>query len=142
MANNVLNRFERADASGDNALICDGTISGSVLENLETVYLFVYMPDMSTADFVYVFPRFPGTVIGATLVSGEDVTGTAIFTLAVTTTTIAGNSLALTGNAGATDIFVATADNTFTNSEVLRVETDGGSTNVCPAYIIFELEPT
>jgi len=143
MTDNVLNRFEQADASGDNALICDGTLTGSSIQNLETFYLFAYLANMSAVSTTNLYARFPGTLVRAMLVQGEDVTGTAIITFAlVSGGTVAGTKPTLSGSKGDTAIFTPTGDNVLNNQTVIDISSDGGSSGACPVYIILELEPS
>ena len=112
---------------------------------LQNKFLTVKMPDISTADQVYVVPGFNGRIRKIHSVIDGAITGSdADLTAKIGGTAVTGGliTVAISGSgAGTVDTATPTALNYFTSTEAIEIETDGASTNTIGVAITFELEP-
>lgn len=99
------------------------------------------IPDISTADTVWVSPGVAGEIIRITsVIEGAIATSDATLTCDINTTAITGGSITVaTAGSAAGDVDVAnpTAANVITATDALSVETDGASTNTVPCVVTF-----
>jgi len=126
---NVLNRFEQADASGDNKLILDGTVETGAGADLKTKLFTVTLDDLATQVDNFVSVGFAGTIVRITAtVSDAFSTGTAIFEF-IGPEGGGGQTLQFSGGAaaGATITTEFTADGAFEANESIQVSVASGS---------------
>ena len=111
--------------------ITEDNIDATDIFNINKVYLQVHIQDISTADTVYLYLPFAGTLtrVGTVLnaaISGADAT--------ITVRDNGGNSagtitVAQSGSAaGDIDTLVPASNNTFTAGQKISISTDGAST--------------
>lgn len=115
---------------------------------LQNRFINVSIPDVSTADEVWVVPGFRGrlkkmhTVIDAAITVAD-----ANITVEVNGTAIAGAAIVIpfTGSAIGDTVSVTVPidrdTNAFTEGDALEVITDGGSTTTSKATVTLECEP-
>lgn len=101
----------------------------------------VKIPDISTADTVWVAPGLAGEVVLITSVISNAITvGDATLTCDINTTAITGGGITVANAgsaAGDVDQATPTAANVITATDALSVETDGGSTTACECVVTF-----
>lgn len=110
---------------------------------LNARFVTVTISDVSTAGQVYVAPGFRGKIVNAYSVLNGAITGAdAGLTLKISGTAVTGGTITI-ANAGSAagdlDSCTPTAANTFAETDVIEVETDGASTNTVSAFITLEL---
>lgn len=114
--------------------------------DLNRRFMTVYMADVSTMGQIYVVPGFRGKIKAIHTVMNGTITGTdAIITPKIEGTAVTNGAvtLAVSGAAaGVKDSSVPTAANTFTATDAIELETDGGSTGTVEVMITLELEAT
>lgn len=132
-----------SSATGDAGKVItpSSTVAGtSVLRNLTDTeisskksYLAATIADVSTASSIYIPAPFAGTItkiytaLQGAIAGADSIISTTINGVAVTGGNI---TVAFTGSAaGDIDSSTPSAANTFTEGQVIRVITDGGSTN-------------
>jgi hypothetical protein len=122
-----------ADGAGSGSWqkIASGQINTSSIFNANETYLSVTIPDVSTADTVYVVVPFAGTLTKVWTVLDDAIT---VADATVTVRDHNGNSagtitVAYSGSAaGDIDSLVPASNNTFTEGQRVRIQTDGAST--------------
>ncbi len=126
--------------TGELRLLAESEISG------KQEFLSVKITDISTAGTVYIPTPFAGTVTSIdSVIDGAIITVDCGITTGISGVNITNGAItiAFTGSAaGDLDSATPTALNTFTSTDYLEVTTDGASTNVVDAVILFTITRT
>lgn len=105
----------------------------------------VEITDISTADQRHFAPGFNGKIKRITSCLGGAISGAdATLTAKISGTAVTGGSITVAQSssaAGDVDSATPTAANTFTSTDHIEIETDGGSTGTHEVLVTFELEP-
>ncbi len=108
--------------------------------------LSVELADISTAGQKYVAPGFKGKIVRAySVINGAITTGDAELTLKISGTAVTAGTITIANSgsaAGDLDSCEPTGANDFESTDVIEVETDGGSTNTVEAVVTLVLEGT
>ena len=111
------------------------------------IYLTTVIPNISTAASAgSVVMPVEGTIVSVNVINYADVTNAnAVLTTSIGTgageTAITGGVLTVIADAGAKDVYTVypTAANIASIGDYLTVSSDGGSTNACPATVMFDI---
>jgi hypothetical protein len=112
---------------------------------LKTRFITALIEDISTAGQIYVVPGFAGKIKKAHSALNGAITGAdAALALKIAGTAVTGGTMTVaytSSAAGDVDSCTPTAANTFTATQAIEIETDGGSTGTVQTTITLELEP-
>ena len=128
--------------SGD-IYVADGAGSGAMKAGLNKAYVNVSIPDISTADSVWVVSPIAGTISKIyTVIDTTITTGNATITAEIGGTLVTDSSItiAFSGSVpGTVDSSTPSAANTVTAGGAVEVITDGGSTVASKATVTLEI---
>lgn len=109
-------------------------------------FITARIDDISEADQVYVVPGFRGRIRNiSSVIEGAITSVDAVLTAKIGGTAVTGGviTVAYSGSAaGTVDSCTPTAARTFTASDAIEVETNGGSSGARQVMITIECEPT
>lgn len=137
-----------ATASGGNTVwqkIAANNIDNTSVFNVNKTYLTVELSDVSTAEKVYVYVPFTGTLTKVATVLQGAITG------ADSTITVRNNAGASAGTltvsftgsgAGDVDVLSPASNNTFTSGQVVSIETDGASSTAQKLFVTLSFNIT
>ena len=116
-----------------------------VIIPLQAKPITVEIADISTAGQVYVAPGINGKITRiTTCLGGTIATANAAITTKISGTAVTGGAITVTQSgsaAGDVDEAIPTANNYFTSTQNIEVETDGASTNTIPLNVVIWVEP-
>lgn len=146
MSNNVLNYQEQAGSGSDNKFVFGGSVETTGGQSLKKHVLYMKLADISTGSSAFIVSPVAGTiskissVIDGAIISFDDIITTKI---GGTTVTNGGFTIAFADSAaGVVDSNSPTALNTVAIGDVIRVSTDGASTNTVSAQFTIEINLT
>lgn len=109
-----------------------------------TRYFTAYLADVSAPSVAYIRPGFRGKIKSISGVLGGAITGTnSTVTTKINTTAVTGGALTVVQSGSAAgDVATATPTgaNTFTATDVIRLDSDGASSTTATYYFTVEVE--
>lgn len=143
MTANVLNYFDQASASGDNALNLGGSVNTGGGQSLKKIYLSVDMTDVSAPSSSYLPSPVAGTITKVSLILANAITGAnSTVTTKIGSTAVTGGALTVAYSGSASgSVFTAspTALNTVAVGSNINFATDGASSTTSRATIVVEI---
>ena len=118
-------------------------LDGSLMTSITDIYT-VKIPDVSTADTVYVPMVRPGNIIRiSSAISGTIATANAVLTASIGAVAITGGTITITASgsaAGDVDTTQPTAANVVAIGDNVNVATNGASTNAVECVVVIEVQ--
>lgn len=107
-------------------------------------FMTVMIEDVSTAGQIYVVPGFRGRIVKIhSVLNGAITLADAVLTPKIGGTAVTDGAITIaftSSAAGDIDTATPTAANTFTDTDAIEIETDGGSTGAVQVVVTLELE--
>lgn len=108
-------------------------------------FITVRLNDISTASSAWVVPGFRGKIRNAwAVINGAITDANAVLTLKIGGSAVTGGTLTIVQSgsaAGNVSTATPSAANTFTATQAVQIETNGGSTGTVAAEITLQVEP-
>ncbi len=137
-----------AAANANEIYVADGAASGTMTEfhNINKMYLFVTMADVSTGSSVWVVAPLAGNITKIwSVIDGTIATAPAVITPKIGGTAITDGGISITDGssaAGDVDSATPTALNAVTAGQAIEILTSGASTNTVIATFTIEITLT